>query len=515
MYSTVYTGALYGLECCLVTVEVDISYGLPCFQMIGLPGSEVKEARDRVRVALKNSGYQIPALSIHVNLSPADRKKEGTGFDLPIVIGVLAALGYLTIGKEQDVFLIGEVGFDGEVKPVKGVLPLVKNAKEWGFSQVILPKENEAEGRLVEGIRIIGVSHLKMACEYLSYDEDSREEIWQDQLSDRSVQTWKEEEGGLDFKDVNGQLMIKRAATIAAAGFHNLLMIGPPGSGKTMIASRLPGILPPLTSDEALELAEIYSVAGLLEKDRPLQKNRPFINPHHSVTPQALTGGGRIPKPGLISLAHRGVLFLDELTEFGRGTLDLLRQPLEEKKILISRNAGNYRYPAEFMLVAACNPCPCGFYPDRNKCRCSEPEIRRYLQHVSGPLIDRMDLCVDTPPVSFQDLFTQSENETSEQIREKVMYVRSVQAKRFRDRNIQFNAEISGDLLDEFCALGETEKDFLEHVFAKTEISARSYHRILRVARTIADLEGEENIQKTHLAEALCYRSAVDKYWGK
>lgn len=516
MFSTVTSGALCGLDSYLVQVEVDASSGMPCFQMVGFLSNEVREAKDRVKVALKNAGIHLPPMSIHVNLSPADVRKEGTAYDLPIVVGILASVGHISGEGIQDLMVLGELGLNGEVKAVKGVLPMVREARKQGLKQVMLPKANVKEACLVEGIKVIGVSHFKEAYQYLACEGELREEFYEALDAEPVQNNWIDHRDVKDdFKDVNGQIAVKKAAEIAAAGFHNLLMIGPPGAGKSMIAKRIPGILPPLSKEEALELAEIYSIMGCLDEERPLSSVRPFMAPHHTVSAQALVGGGRIPKPGVISMAHKGVLFLDELAEFNRTTIDMLRQPIEEKKVQISRNYGTMIYPAEFMLVAATNPCPCGYYPDRNKCQCTELEIRRYLQHISGPMLDRMDMCVDTPAVELKDLLDGEKNETSEAIRKRVMVARSRQRERYQGTGIGFNSELTGKQVQQYCSLKEPEKRYMEEAFERLQLSARSYHRLLRLARTIADVEDSDTIEKRHLMQAICFRSTIDKYWRK
>lgn len=516
MFSRVYSGALCGISAYPISVEVDISQGLPGFQMVGYLGNEVKEAKERVRVALKNAGLPIPAMSVHVNLAPADVRKEGTGFDLAIAIGVLTALSYVEQMCTEKVFFIGELGLNGEIRPVKGVLPLVRMAKEMGMEVCLVPQENVQEGALIDHIKVVGVGTIHEALSFVTADVEEREEI----LADRgnTTETTKNSQTALgkkqmDFKDIRGQVLVKRAALIAAAGFHNLLMVGPPGSGKTMVAGSIAGILPPLSMEESLEVTTIYSVAGLLSPEKPLITGRPFVNPHHTVTKQALAGGGTIPRPGIVSLAHRGVLFLDELTEFPRTNLDVLRQPLEEKKIYIARSQGSYVFPANFMLVGACNPCPCGYYPDLRKCRCTENEIHRYLNRISGPLLDRFDVCVEAPRVELTDLQREKDGESSETMSGKVLEAREIQKERFLTEHILFNSEMNVDLIRKYCELGPKEKAFMEKMYGSLNLSARSYHRILKTARTIADLKSSDRIMEEHLMEAICFRMNAEKFW--
>lgn len=522
MFSTITSGTINGIRSCLIQVEVDVSQGLPCFQIVGLPGSEVREARERVKVALKNVGIALPPVCVNVNLSPADIPKSGTMFDLPVAVGIMTALSKLPKEAAGDTLLIGELGLSGELKPVKGVLPIVREAAYRGIKRCILPVENAWEGALVEDVESMGVSSLQEAMEVLCGDrktEDmhiitthvppqNKRDIRQgiDNGQDFASESEGRRENREDFADMSGQESLKRAAKIAAAGFHNLLVVGAPGSGKTMLARRIPTILPPLSMEESLEVSSIYSISGLLKSVGSLKTERPFLNPHHTITGRALVGGGRIPAPGIISLAHRGVLFLDELPEFKRETLDILRQPLEDRQVQIARSSGTYVYPADFMLVGAMNPCPCGYYPDMERCRCTPYEIRRYLRRVSGPILDRMDICVEAQPVAFQDIAGRKDGEGSAQIREHVMRARKRQAQRFEGTEIRFNSDMKASDVERYCHLGGKEQRFMEKMFTSMQLSARGYHRVIKVARTIADLEESEQIEEKHLAEAICYR---------
>ncbi len=507
MFCKILSGGVMGVSACLIGVEVDMDRGLPAFSMVGSLGGEVRESRERVSVALKNSGFSIPPTRITVNLAPADVHKEGTGFDLPIAVGILQAMSYFAESAARDILFLGELGLNGELKKVRGVLPIVQAAKAAGIGQCIVPAANAAEGAVIPGIKVRGAENIGQVLAFLQQEkEDEREKFLPEEavevqalLQNLSVETE-------DFAQVQGQRMAKRAAEIAAAGFHNLLMIGPPGAGKSMIAGRIPGILPPLTLQESLEVTGIYSVAGLLEEGQALVVKRPFQHPHHTVSCAALTGGSLRPKPGLISLSHRGVLFMDELPEFGRSIIDSMRQPLEEHQVQLAKAGGNLIYPADFMLVCAMNPCPCGFYPDRNRCRCTETQINRYKGKVSGPIMDRIDLWVTLQAVELAGLQSEASEEPTAVIRKRVEAARRIQEARFEGSGYRFNADIKAGDLARYCPLGEDEKKLVEQLYNTLQLSARGYHRLMKVARTIADLEGEEKIRKEHLLEAAGYR---------
>lgn len=511
MYSQVITGAICGLECHIAKVEVDVSTGMPGFEMVGLLNHEVKEARERVKVALKNSQIDIPATHITVSISPADMRKEGALYDLPVAIGVLISLGMIPEEYVADTLIIGELGLNGEVRPVKGVLPIVKHASKVGLKRCILPAKNVREASIVEGIEIAGVSTLEDAIAFLCMGEERKKERINKEKPD-----WIQEEDmiyDIDFSEINGQDMVKRAVEIAASGFHHLLMVGPPGSGKTMVAKRIPTILPNLSKEEIIEVSTIYSVAGLLDEKESMIYKRPFLDPHHTISEQALAGGGRIPKPGVISLAHRGVLFLDEIPEFKRTALEVLRQPLEDKRIHIARTYGSYVYPADFILVAALNPCPCGYFPDRNKCSCTENEVKKYLNRISGPILDRIDLAVEAPRVNYDQLASTTKSKSSKEMKEKVNKARRMQEERFAKTKYQYNAQLSSSDVKKYCHMDPSAMKLAKMIFERMELSARSYHKMIKVARTIADLDGQERIQEQHISEAVGYR-LQDKYWN-
>jgi magnesium chelatase family protein len=507
MFSTILSGGFQGVFAYPVEVEVDVATGLPGFSMVGFLAGEVREARERVQVALRNAGFAIPPMKITVNLSPADIRKEGTGYDLPVAVGVLESLGYFPEGGASGILFLGELGLDGEIKAVRGVLPIVREAAARGVRCCIVPKANAQEGGVIPGICVRGAAHITQVLSYLQGDEKEREVILPGEKVDvEGLFAAGELAGQPDFADVRGQEGARRAAEIAAAGFHNLLMSGPPGSGKSMIAKRIPGILPSISMEECLEVSSIYSVAGLLGEKKALITKRPFQSPHHNISQAALVGGSAVPRPGMISLSHRGVLFLDELPEFGRNALDSMRQPLEEHQVQIARVHGNVWYPAHFMLVCAMNPCPCGYYPDRNRCTCKQTDVERYQGKVSGPILDRIDLCVEVMPVKWRHLKRERQAESSESIRRRVMQAIELQQKRFSGTHYQFNGEIEAADMERYCHLGEIQLRQMEQIYETMGLSARGYHRILKVARTIADLDGAEEIGVKHLTEAVYYR---------
>lgn len=501
MFSTVNSAAICGIESKIISVEVDVSDGLPGFSMVGYLTSEVREAQDRVRTALKNSGYKLMPKKVTVNLAPADIRKSGSGYDLPIAVAVMAAYGYLPQEKLKGIFFAGELSLDGSIHGIRGILGMVMEAKRAGFRQCVIPEENLCEGAVVGGIEVCGAGQLREVIAWLLAGGQLRRMTIniEEKISAALA------EGVSDFADIRGQRIAKRAAEIAAAGMHNLLLSGPPGSGKTMIASRIPGILPPMALDETLEVSQIHSVAGNLPAEGILVR-RPFRMPHHTISTIALTGGGKIPRPGEISLAHRGVLYLDELPEFQKETLEILRQPLEEGEVRISRNSGQYVFPADFMLVASRNPCKCGYYPDRTRCRCSENEVRRYLHRISRPLLDRIDLQVEVQPMQYDELMKETTEETTAEIRKRVLRAHEIQTLRYRGSRFRFNADLSSSALETYCPVDHDAKKWLKQIYERKNLTARSYHRMLKVARTIADLEESEQIEKCHLSEAVCYR---------
>ncbi|MDE7313764.1 MAG: YifB family Mg chelatase-like AAA ATPase [Eubacterium sp.] len=518
MYSIVSTAIIRGVNSLPVQVEADVSDGMPMFEMVGFLASEVKEARERVRAALRNSGYYLPAKRITVNLSPANIKKTGSAFDLPIAAAILAALGIVPAKSLEALLVVGEIGLNGQVQPVEGILPIVADAKGHGFARCMVPYQNLGEASLIHNIQMIPVRTIAQVVAFLNGRAaplDSGRTAEDNAASTAEKAQTQSLQIEPDFSQVNGQRLVRRASEIAAAGMHNLLMVGAPGAGKTMIARRIPTILPPMCSEEQLELAKVYSISGMLLHGSHRMDRRPFRSPHHTVTPQGLVGGGTVPKPGEVSLAHKGVLFLDELAEFQKSTLELLRQPMEDKKIQISRLHGSCCYPADFMLVAATNPCPCGAYPDMNRCRCTQSAIDRYLGRISQPLLDRIDLCVEASPLAYADLTKEQHNESSAQIRARVCEAWEVQKERFAGSGIYFNSQIPADRLKEACMLTQKEEEYLQKMYGQLHLTARAYHKVLRVARTVADLSHSRRVDAGHLAEAFCYRSLDWKDWER
>lgn len=510
-FSNVVSAVLLGIQAEIIHVEADVSNGLPVFHMVGYLSSEVKEASERVRTAIRNCGIQLPPKKIIVNLAPATIRKRGASFDLPIALSVLASMGIFPEKNLGGTLIIGELSLDGSIQKVPGILPVVRKAREAGYRACILPKQNEAEGGLVEGISILGAGHLEEAVSHLK--------------GIQRISPYKKEEEGsgkeragfsqVDYCDIQGQEAVKRACEVAVSGGHNLLLMGPPGSGKSMTARRIPTILPPPSLEESMEITEIYSIMGKVDEKHPLITGRPFRSVHHTATRAALIGGGGIPMPGEVSLAHGGVLFLDELAEFQRTVLEVLREPLEDHQIQLARSQGHYTFPADFMLVAAMNPCPCGNYPNVEKCTCTQQQIQQYLGKISQPFLDRMDICAEAPRIEYEALSTQKVQETSEQIRHRVCRVREIQRERYRGTEIFTNARLGVRELESYCRLGREEEQLMSRAFSTLDLTARTYHKILRVARTIADMDGQEQIRPPHIKEAIGYRSLDKKYWGR
>ena len=511
MLVKVYAAALQGIDATIVTIEVNSSRGIKFF-LVGLPDSAVKESHERIISALQVNGYRFPSRQIVVNMAPADIRKEGSAYDLPLAIGILASVGEVAEEKLSKYLIMGELSLDGSLQPIKGALPIAISARAQGYEGFILPKQNAREAAVVNNLNVYGVENIKEVIEFFNGEREleptivnTREEFYQNQS-----------EFPYDFADVKGQESVKRALEIAAAGGHNIIMIGAPGSGKSMMAKRLPSILPPLSLSESLETTKIHSVAGKLSKNDSLIATRPFRSPHHTISQVAMVGGGSNPQPGEISLAHNGLLFLDELPEFNRSVLEVLRQPLEDRHISISRAKYSLDYPASFMLVASMNPCPCGYYNHPTKaCVCNPGQVHRYLNRISGPLLDRIDIQIEIVPVPFEKMAEQKQAESSGTIRQRVIKARKIQEERFANHpGIYCNAQMESKLLHQYANPDEKGLNLLRTAMTRLNLSARAYDRILKVARTIADLEGSESIQSNHLAEAISYRNLDRESWG-
>ncbi len=508
MYSKLHTCVLQGLDGYIIDLETDLARGLPVFNIVGLPDAAIKESKERVRAAIKNSGYEFPLNRITINLAPANLRKEGSQMDLAIAVGILASAGLVNINNLRDLVLLGELSLDGKLNPIDGALPMVLSLRDLNIKKCIIPYDNREECGVVDSIEIIPAKNLNEVIDHINKSKEIQPYIIDlNKFGDNITYN-------VDYSEMKGQNSLKRVLEIAAAGSHNLLIIGPPGSGKTMAVRRLPTILPQLSFNESLEVTKIYSVAGIMPS-KELIRERPFRSPHHTASEVSLIGGGRIPKPGEVSLAHNGILFLDELTEMNKNVLETLRQPLEDGFVNISRINASYTYPSDFMLVASMNPCPCGYFGDSsNNCSCSPREIDRYLGKISYPLLDRIDIHLEVAPVKYEELNTNDLSESSSTIRERVNYAREIQYKRYKESGIYTNSQMTNKDIKKHCRLSKENQSIMENAFKKYNFSARSYNKILKLARTIADLDNKKDIEDIHLLEAIRYRDLNKKYWG-